>query len=131
MLRKHMRPELINRIDETVIFHALGREQLGGIVEIQLGNLRRRLAARGIALGVTAAATAALASEGYDPQFGARPLKRVIQQRIENALAGKILAGEIGDGDSVRVDYQGKSFTFVKTAPTDAASTLPAGASNG
>ncbi|MEY3025735.1 MAG: hypothetical protein RLZZ238_632, partial [Planctomycetota bacterium] len=114
MLKKHMRPELINRIDETVIFHALGREQLGGIVEIQLGNLRKRLAARGIVLGVTAAATAALASEGYDPQFGARPLKRVIQQRIENALAGKILAGELGDGDSVRIDYQGKSFTFTR-----------------
>jgi len=114
MLKKHMRPELINRIDETVIFHALGREQLGGIVEIQLGNLRKRLAARGITLGVTAAATAALASEGYDPQFGARPLKRVIQHRIENALAGKILSAEIGDGDSVRVDYQGKSFTFTK-----------------
>ncbi len=81
-------------------------------MEIQLGNLRKRLAARGITLGVTAAATAALASEGYDPQFGARPLKRVIQQRVENALAGKILAGEIGEGDSVRVDYQGKSFTF-------------------
>jgi ATP-dependent Clp protease ATP-binding subunit ClpB len=122
MLKKHMRPELINRIDETVIFHALGRDQLGGIVEIQLGNLRKRLAARGITLGVTAAATAALASEGYDPQFGARPLKRVIQQRIENALAGKILAGEIGDGASVRVDYQGKSFTFTKVeqSATDA-----------
>ena len=114
ILKKHLRPELLNRIDETVIFHALGREQLGGIVEIQLGNLRKRLAARGISLGVTAAATAALASEGYDPQFGARPLKRVIQQRIENALAGRILAGEIGDGDSVRVDYLGKSFTFTK-----------------
>ena len=114
ILKKHLRPELLNRIDETVIFHALSREQLGGIVEIQLGNLRKRLAARGITLGVTAAATAALASEGYDPQFGARPLKRVIQQRIENGLAGKILAGEIGDGDSVRVDYQGKSFVFTK-----------------
>ena len=116
ILKKHLRPELLNRIDETVIFHALSREQLGGVVEIQLGNLRKRLAARGITLGVTAAATAALASEGYDPQFGARPLKRVIQQRIENALAGKILAGEIGDGDSVRVDYQGKSFVFTKVA---------------
>ncbi|MEY3144096.1 MAG: Chaperone protein ClpB 1, partial [Planctomycetota bacterium] len=103
ILKKHLRPELLNRIDETVIFHALSREQLGGVVEIQLGNLRKRLAARGITLGVTAAATAALANEGYDPQFGARPLKRVIQQRIENGLAGKILAGEIGDGDSVRV----------------------------
>ncbi|MBI1304786.1 MAG: ATP-dependent chaperone ClpB [Phycisphaera sp.] len=121
ILKKHLRPELINRIDDTVIFHALGREQLAGIVEIQLGNLRKRLAARGITLGVTAAATAALASEGYDPQFGARPLKRVIQQRIENGLAGKILSGEIGDGDSVRVDYQGKSFVFTKMAPTPVA----------
>ena len=123
ILKKHLRPELLNRIDETVIFHALTREQLGGIVEIQLGNLRKRLAARGITLGVTAAATAALASEGYDPQFGARPLKRVIQQRIENGLAGKILAGEIGDGDSVRVDYQGKSFVFTRVG-----SVAPAGA---
>ena len=111
----------MNRIDETVIFHALSREQLGGIVEIQLGNLRKRLAARGITLGVTAAATVALASEGYDPQFGARPLKRVIQQRVENGLAGKILAGEIGDGDSVRVDYQGKSFVFTKVTAAAAA----------
>ncbi len=123
ILKKHLRPELLNRIDETVIFHALSREQLGGIVEIQLGNLRKRLAARGITLGVTAAATAALASEGYDPQFGARPLKRVIQQRVENGLAGKILAGEIGDGDSVRVDYQGKSFVFTRVGAV-----APAGA---
>ena len=121
ILKKHLRPELLNRIDETVIFHALSREQLGGIVEIQLGNLRKRLAARGITLGVTAAATAALANEGYDPQFGARPLKRVIQQRIENGLAGKILAGEIGDGDSVRVDYQGKSFVFTRVSAVAAA----------
>jgi ATP-dependent Clp protease ATP-binding subunit ClpB len=123
ILKKHLRPELLNRIDETVIFHALSREQLGGVVEIQLGNLRKRLAARGITLGVTAAATAALANEGYDPQFGARPLKRVIQQRIENGLAGKILAGEIGDGDSVRVDYQGKSFVFTRVGAV-----APAGA---
>ncbi len=126
ILKKHLRPELLNRIDETVIFHALSREQLGGIVEIQLGNLRKRLAARGITLGVTAAATAALANEGYDPQFGARPLKRVIQQRIENGLAGKILAGEIGDGDSVRVDYQGKSFVFTRVGAV-----APAGAPSG
>jgi ATP-dependent Clp protease ATP-binding subunit ClpB len=128
ILKKHLRPELLNRIDETVIFHALSREQLGGVVEIQLGNLRKRLAARGITLGVTAAATAALANEGYDPQFGARPLKRVIQQRIENGLAGKILAGEIGDGDSVRVDYQGKSFVFTRVSAVAAAGAPSGGA---
>jgi ATP-dependent Clp protease ATP-binding subunit ClpB len=128
ILKKHLRPELLNRIDETVIFHALSREQLGGIVEIQLGNLRKRLAARGITLGVTAAATVALANEGYDPQFGARPLKRVIQQRIENGLAGKILAGEIGDGDSVRVDYQGKSFVFTRVSAVAPAAAPSGGA---
>ena len=128
ILKKHLRPELLNRIDETVIFHALSREQLGGVVEIQLGNLRKRLVARGITLGVTAAATAALANEGYDPQFGARPLKRVIQQRIENGLAGKILAGEIGDGDSVRVDYQGKSFVFTRVSPVAPAAAPSGGA---
>ena len=128
ILKKHLRPELLNRIDETVIFHALSREQLGGVVEIQLGNLRKRLVARGITLGVTAAATAALANEGYDPQFGARPLKRVIQQRIENGLAGKILAGEIGDGDSVRVDYQGKSFVFTRVSAVAPAAAPSGGA---
>ena len=120
ILKKHFRPELLNRIDETVIFRALTREQLTGVVEIQLSSLRRRLAARGMTLGVTAGATEALVSEGYDPQFGARPLKRVIQHRIENALAGKILGGELKEGDSIRVDYQGKSFTFQKiVAPTE------------
>ncbi len=114
LLKKSLRPELINRIDDIVIFHALTREQLGSIAEIQLGNLRRRLTARGMQLGVSQAASLALASEGYDPQFGARPLKRVIQQRIENPLASKILSGEFADGDTVKVDYQGKSFTFTK-----------------
>jgi hypothetical protein len=88
----------------------------GSTHAVRLAIQESGLAARGITLGVTAAATAALASEGYDPQFGARPLKRVIQQRVENGLAGKMLAGEFGDGDSVRVDYQGKSFTFTKIA---------------
>lgn len=123
LLKKHMRPELINRIDETVIFKALTREQLTGVVEIQLRNLRKRLAARGMTLGVTSSAITALADEGYDPQFGARPLKRVIQHRIENALAGKILSGDFGDGDSIRVDYQGKSFTFSKLIQTGSPAT--------
>jgi ATP-dependent Clp protease ATP-binding subunit ClpB len=123
LLKKHMRPELINRIDETVIFKALTREQLTGVVEIQLRNLRKRLAARGMTLGVTSSAITALADEGYDPQFGARPLKRVIQHRIENALAGKILSGDFGDGDSIRVDYQGKSFTFSKLTQTGSPAT--------
>jgi ATP-dependent Clp protease ATP-binding subunit ClpB len=111
-LKKHMRPELINRIDETVVFHQLSRKDLAGIVEIQLGNLRRRLADRKITLEMTQPAMDALANEGYDPQFGARPLKRVVQQRLENPLAVKILGGECPAGSTVSVDYAGKSFTF-------------------
>ena len=84
-------------------------------------HLDTRLAAQQLALELDAAGKKFIAKEGYDPQFGARPLKRVIQQRLENALAGRILAGELGDGDSVRVDYQGKSFTFTKVAPTPVA----------
>jgi ATP-dependent Clp protease ATP-binding subunit ClpB len=111
-LKKHMRPELINRIDETVVFHQLSRKDLAGIVEIQLGNLRKRLADRKITLELSQKAMDALADEGYDPQFGARPLKRVVQQRLENPLAVKILGGECPAGSTVSVDYAGKSFTF-------------------
>ena len=113
-----MRPELLNRIDELVIFHQLGKESLGSIVEIQLARLRARLAARSIALELTDAARAQLASEGWDPQFGARPLKRTIQQRIENALASRILSGQIAPGQTVRVDAAGGAFSFTTTTTT-------------
>ena len=120
LLKKHLRPELINRIDETVIFHQLGREQLAGIVEIQAKLLAKRLAARGMHLEISDAAKKALADEGYDPQFGARPLKRVFQQRLENPIATRILAGEFNEGDTILVDHQGKSFVFVaRPAPAD------------
>jgi ATP-dependent Clp protease ATP-binding subunit ClpB len=108
------RPELLNRIDETVIFHQLRREQISRIVDIQLGRLRKRLAEREMAIELSDEARAQLAEEGFDPTFGARPLKRVIQQRIENALATRILNGEFGPGDRVRVAHQGKSFVFEK-----------------
>ena len=119
LLKKHLRPELINRIDETVIFHQLGRQQIAGIVAIQSRHLRDRLAERRIDLELTPAAVAALAAEGYDPQFGARPLKRVIQQRLENPLANRILAGEIREGQRVTVGYEGKSFTFAAAPSTE------------
>ncbi len=109
-----MRPELLNRIDEVVVFHRLKREDLARIVDIQLERLRRRLAEREMTLELTDAAKAQLADEGWDPAFGARPLKRAIQSRIENPLATRILQGEFGPGDRVRVDYRGKSFTFEK-----------------
>ncbi|MCG3123034.1 MAG: Chaperone protein ClpB [Phycisphaerales bacterium] len=108
------RPELLNRIDEVVVFHTLQREALGKIVEIQLARLRSRLKEREMDLELTAEARQHLADEGWDPAFGARPLKRTIQQRIENPLASRILAGELGAGDTVVVEYRGKSFTFGK-----------------
>jgi ATP-dependent Clp protease ATP-binding subunit ClpB len=121
LLKKHLRPELLNRIDETVVFHQLGRKQLAGIVEIQVGGLRKRLKARGLDLLLTPAAVNALADEGYEPAFGARPLKRVIQQRLENAIAGRILEGAYAEGDTVKVDFVGKSFTLGKAEARETA----------
>ena len=106
------RPELLNRIDEVVVFHQLKKEQLGAIVEILVERLRDRLREREITLELTDEAKHLLAEEGYDPAYGARPLKRTIQQRLENPLASRILAGEFGAGDTVRVGVQGKSFVF-------------------
>ncbi|MEM1183862.1 MAG: AAA family ATPase [Planctomycetota bacterium] len=106
------RPELINRIDEVVVYHRLGREALAPIVEIQLARLRARLSEREITLEVTDEASTLVADEGYDPAYGARPLKRVIQQRIENPLATKLLNGEFGSGDVVRVGVAGASLVF-------------------
>ena len=110
------RPELLNRIDEIVVFHQLGRETIGRILDIRLEDLRRRLRDREMTIDLTEVARAELANEGWDPAYGARPLKRTIQQRLENPLASKILAGELGSGDNVVVDYQGKSFTFARRA---------------
>lgn len=109
-----MRPELLNRIDETVVFHRLGRDVLARIVDIQLQHLRERMADREMTLAVTDAAKELIGEQGWDPAFGARPLKRTIQQRIENPLASKILAGEFGAGDSVVVDAEGQSVVFKK-----------------
>jgi ATP-dependent Clp protease ATP-binding subunit ClpB len=103
LLRDHFRPEFLNRIDETILFHPLGREQLDRIVDVQLDTLRRRLSNRNLKLVLSDAARKLLAEEGYDPAYGARPLRRVIQQRIENPLAGHLLAGEFGEGDTIRV----------------------------
>ena len=114
MREQFFRPELLNRIDEIVVFHQLKKEQIAGIVEIQLARLRQRLAEREMTLDLTDAAKALLAEEGWDPAFGARPLKRAIQQRIENPLATRILNGAFGAGDAIQVDAQGHSFVFNK-----------------
>jgi ATP-dependent Clp protease ATP-binding subunit ClpB len=103
-LRNEFRPEFLNRIDETIVFKPLSRDQIGQIVTIQLGRLHKLLADRKIGLELTSAATTRLSEEGYDPVYGARPLKRVIQQRIQNPLALALLQGEFRDGDTVVVD---------------------------
>ncbi len=109
----HFRPEFINRIDETVVFHALGKEHMQGIATIQLARLRKRLAERELGLEISPAALAQLVEVGYDPVFGARPLKRAIQTHLENPLAQRILAGDFLPGSTVHVDYkEGEGFTF-------------------
>jgi ATP-dependent Clp protease ATP-binding subunit ClpB len=104
VLRSHFRPEFLNRIDETVLFHRLTQADLRKIVEKEVGKLAATLAGKHIALHLTDEAKDLLASEGFDPAFGARPLKRVIQQRLQNRLAGMLLAGEVHEGDQVSVE---------------------------
>jgi ATP-dependent Clp protease ATP-binding subunit ClpB len=118
-LRNTLRPEFLNRIDEVVIFMPLGREHIDRIVEIQLGHLRRRLEARRIELEVTDAAKALLAREGYDPTFGARPLKRTIQRLVQDPLALKLLEAEFVEGDTVRVDVEGDQLVFRREVPAE------------
>ena len=113
-LKRHFRPEFLNRIDEIVIFHQLGREHLKQIVEIQLRHLRARLVQRGLTLDLTDSAKEKLARDGYEPVYGARPLKRLIQHEIENSLARAILGGSFSPGDTIRVDTQGESFQIGK-----------------
>jgi ATP-dependent Clp protease ATP-binding subunit ClpB len=111
-LREHFRPEFLNRVDEIIIFHALKREELRAIVDLSVESLRRMLAEREIGLILTDAARDALASEGYDPHFGARPLKRTLQRRVQNPLAMKLLKGEIRAGQTVEVDAKNGEYTF-------------------
>ena len=110
----HFRPEFINRIDEVVVFHPLGKEQIRAIADIQIAYLRRRLADRQIGLEVSAAALDRLGEAGFDPVYGARPLKRAIQQELENPLARRILAGEFGPDDTVMVDVGKSGLSFSK-----------------
>jgi len=121
MREQFFRPELLNRIDEIVVFHQLKREQIASIVDIQLERLRARLREREMDLELTAEAKALLAAEGWDPAYGARPLKRTIQQRVENALASRILAGEFAAGDRIVADARGKSLVFEKVGAAEPA----------
>jgi ATP-dependent Clp protease ATP-binding subunit ClpB len=109
---QHFRPEFINRVDEMVVFHPLEQEQIRQIAGIQLGHLRKRLESHGFGLMVSDEALDLLAEAGFDPVYGARPLKRAIQQQIENPLAQKILGGDFASGDTVQVDVEDGRFTF-------------------
>ncbi|CAN5192170.1 hypothetical protein BH18ACI2_BH18ACI2_06080 [soil metagenome] len=123
VLREQFKPEFLNRIDDIVIFHQLSREQIGEIIEVQLERLRRMLAERHITLTLDDAARALLAREGYDPLYGARPLKRAIQTLIQNPLASKLLRGEIAPGQTVQVSADGDEMRFNTAASGAAAAT--------
>ena len=110
----HFRPEFINRVDETVVFHPLGQSQIRAIARIQIEYLRKRLADRDMGLEVSDEALDKLGKAGFDPVYGARPLKRAIQQQLENPLAQKLLAGEFGPGDTIAVDARDIGFEFTK-----------------
>ncbi|MDD3925959.1 MAG: ATP-dependent chaperone ClpB [bacterium] len=112
LLRQHFRPEFLNRVDEVIIFNPLGRPEIERIVDIQVAKLRQRLAEKGITLDLTDEAKARLAEEGFDPAYGARPLKRVIQRRLQDELAMKLLEGDISDGAAVRVTVKNGELTF-------------------
>jgi ATP-dependent Clp protease ATP-binding subunit ClpB len=114
-VKTHFRPEFINRIDEVVVFHALADENIKAIARIQLKILEQRVAKLDYHLEVSEAAIAEIAKEGFDPVYGARPLKRAIQSEIENPLAKAILEGRFAPRETIRVDYRGSAMTFEKS----------------
>jgi ATP-dependent Clp protease ATP-binding subunit ClpB len=124
VVRGHFRPEFLNRVDEAVVFHPLGREHVRRIADIQIAGLRRRLAERDIGLDIPDAALDWLAGTGFDPVYGARPLRRAIQQHLENPLARELLAGRIHEGDTVRVGVTGDGLTFAPAGSPQAQAAL-------
>ena len=119
-LREHFRPEFLNRVDEVIVFHSLTRADIRRIVDIQIASLRKLLAERELDLTLTDAARDALAEEGYDPHFGARPLKRTIQRRLQNPLAMKLLAGEFKPGETIEADVKRGEIVFQAARPEPA-----------
>jgi ATP-dependent Clp protease ATP-binding subunit ClpB len=115
-VKSYFRPEFINRIDEVVVFHALDEKHIASIARIQLKGLEQRLAQMEMQLDITEAALAEIAKAGFDPVYGARPLKRAIQSELENPLAKEILSGRFGPKDTIRIDAQNGVFSFEKAA---------------
>ena len=114
VVQAHFRPEFINRLDDIVVFHPLDKAQIKAIARIQLRGLEKRLAERGIGIAISDAAFDLLGNVGFDPVYGARPLKRAIQQQLENPLAQQILSGAFGSGDVVKVDAEAGRLVFAK-----------------
>jgi ATP-dependent Clp protease ATP-binding subunit ClpB len=112
---QHFRPEFINRVDDTVVFHPLQRKQIRRIARLQVDILARRLGTQGIQLELTDEALDLLGNIGFDPVYGARPLKRAIQQRLENPLAQEILAGRFGSGDTIHAEAEKGELIFTAT----------------
>jgi ATP-dependent Clp protease ATP-binding subunit ClpB len=121
VLRDHFRPEFLNRVDDIIVFKALTQEQLGSIVDIQLRRLQKRLDERKISLVVTHAARKLLIERGWDPVYGARPLKRAIQRLVQDPLAMMLLEGKFSEGDTVEVDVKGGELVFTKAEARAAA----------
>ena len=113
-LRGHFRPEFLNRLDEIVMFKPLTRENIGGIVDLIINNLNKRLADRELKIELTDAAKKYVADNGYDPVYGARPLRRAIQNEIEDMLSEEIIDGNVKSGDSITVDVEDDKFTVKK-----------------
>ena len=120
-VKKTFRPEFINRVDDIIVFHELTEEQLRNIVELMVRDLQKRLAERKLGVELTEKAKSWLAKEGYDPVYGARPLRRVIERYVENPLSSKVLRGELKEGDTVRVDLGEEGLTFKTKAAAKAA----------
>jgi ATP-dependent Clp protease ATP-binding subunit ClpB len=114
-LQTRFLPEFLNRIDEIIVFRPLDRSQIRKIVDLQVAHLEKLLEARDFGLEVTDAARNELANRGYDPAFGARPLKRVIQNELQNPLASELLKGQIAEGSTIKIDFDGDAFTFKST----------------
>jgi len=125
-LKQTFRPEFLNRIDEIIIFHTLTREHVLQIVDLQMKEIESRLAEQGLSIELTVAAQEWLANEGYDPQFGARPLRRTLQRRVENPLALRLLQGEFASGDVVVVDASEEGLVFTRKGPVALETVAPA-----
>jgi ATP-dependent Clp protease ATP-binding subunit ClpC len=119
-MKRAFRPEFINRIDDIIVFHALALDHIKQIIRLMIARINKQLAEKGIALALTAAAEAALVEKGYDPQYGARQLRRTIQKHIEDPLAEAIVRGQVAESARIEVDVEGASFTFREAQPAEA-----------